>query len=182
MIESIILFGPPGSGKGTQANLLKQYYLTKGLNYETISSGDLIKKYGDDPECQKSKQDGSIISDVGIFRLFDNYVGDLKNYDGLIIDGIPRVKTQTPMLLQRTTPKAIFYLNVTENQKQHLHKRLLNRGRDYDLTHNQREERITEFEILTLPALYLFHQNRVNEISAIGEPLKIHEEIKSFLQ
>lgn len=181
MIESILLFGPPASGKGTQANLLKDYYLKKGLNYETISSGDLIRKYGDDFECKKSKQDGSIISDTGIFRLFDNYTKELKNYDGLIVDGIPRVETQTPMLLLRTNPKVIIYLTVQENQMWHLHDRLFKRGRDYDKTLELRQNRIQEFFEKTLPSLYYFDKNKIKQVNAIGDPIKIHNEIISFL-
>lgn len=93
----IILIGPPGSGKGTQAALLAEK-----LNYMQICTGDLLrflleKKSGTKEELQEVKKikQGSLVSDWLIYRLvFKKIEKELKKDCGVILDGAIRTPAQ----------------------------------------------------------------------------------------
>ena len=95
---NIILFGPPGAGKGTQAdNIVKNFNLYK------ISTGDLLreemKKNTDLGKKIKTKIDlGSLVSDDIINNLIVKILSSKKNIDGLIFDGYPRNLNQAKSL------------------------------------------------------------------------------------
>ena len=87
---NIILFGPPGAGKGTQATKI-----VKKFNLHKVSTGDLlreeIKNYTDLGNKIKSMMDaGSLISDNIINDLITKVISNKKFYNRLIFDGYPR--------------------------------------------------------------------------------------------
>ena len=87
---NIILFGPPGAGKGTQADKL-----IKSFNLYKVSTGDLlrekIKNNTDLSNKIKSTVDkGLLVSDNIINDLILNFLSDKKFYNRLIFDGYPR--------------------------------------------------------------------------------------------
>ena len=93
MKKIIILIGPPGSGKGTQAKLIAQKY-----NYGHISTGDLLralqKNESADAEGKKALEDmkeGKLVADWLIYELaFEAIEENLKNKNGVILDGAIR--------------------------------------------------------------------------------------------
>ena len=97
---NIILFGPPGAGKGTQAK-----YLVKKLNAFQISTGEILRE-----EIKKNTEigkkilynmnDGKFVSDEIVNNLIKDIVFDIKNKDRLIFDGYPRSLTQAKNLNQ----------------------------------------------------------------------------------
>ena len=95
---NIILFGPPGSGKGTQAD-----NIVKNFNSYKISTGDLLrvemKKNTDLGKEIKTKIDrGSLVSDDIINNLIVKILSNMKNINGLIFDGYPRNWNQAKSL------------------------------------------------------------------------------------
>ena len=116
---NIILFGPPGAGKGTQAKLL-----VNKLNSFQISTGDMLRE-----EIQKNTEigqkiindmnEGKFVSDEIVNKLIEIVVFDLKKKNKLIFDGYPRSLSQAKnldLLLDKTTQKIdfIFFLNVNK--------------------------------------------------------------------
>ena len=126
---NIILFGPPGSGKGTQAdNIVKNFNLYK------ISTGDLlreeIKKNTDLGKKIKTKIDqGLLVSDDIINNLIVKILSSKRNINGLIFDGYPRNLNQAKnldLLIKKYNQKisCALILNV---DKETIIKRVLGR-------------------------------------------------------
>ena len=117
---NLILFGPPGAGKGTQAK-----YLVKRLNGFQISTGDILRdEIEKDSEIGKkiidNMNDGKFVNDEIVNNLIKNIVFDSKKKDKLIFDGYPRSLSQAKnldLLLNNSNQKIdfIFFLNVDKN-------------------------------------------------------------------
>ena len=116
---NLILIGPPGAGKGTQAK-----YLVKKLNNFQVSTGDMLRE-----EIQKDSEigkkilndmnDGKFVSDQIVNTLIENVLLDPKKKGRLIFDGYPRSLTQAENLEQlliktNQTIDFIFFLNVNK--------------------------------------------------------------------
>ena len=117
---NIILFGPPGAGKGTQGdNLVKDYNLLK------ISTGDLLRKEISKKSSlgEKIKQiidEGRFVSDEIINNLVETILSNKAYFNRLIFDGYPRTLSQAKtleslMIKYRQKISGIFSLNVDEN-------------------------------------------------------------------
>ena len=116
---NIILFGPPGAGKGTQSK-----YLVKKLNGFQISTGDMLREeIAKNTEIgQKITQDmndGIFISDDIVNNLIKKVVFDNKKKGKLIFDGYPRSLSQAKNLdelIENSKQKIdlIFFLNVNK--------------------------------------------------------------------
>ena len=105
---NILLFGPPGAGKGTQsANLTKKY----GIHH--ISTGDLFRKYLKENSSwsQKAKKyinAGQYVPDDIVLELFHKVFDHLDLSKGFVLDGFPRTITQANGLSQLLEKKHIF--------------------------------------------------------------------------
>ena len=114
---NIILFGPPGAGKGTQSK-----YLVNKLNAFQISTGDLlreeIKKNSDIGKAiTNDMKNGKFISDDIVNKLIENLISDPQRKNKLIFDGYPRSLSQAKnldSLLENSNQKIdlILFLNV----------------------------------------------------------------------
>jgi len=117
---NLILFGPPGAGKGTQAR-----YLVKKLNNFQISTGDMLRD-----EIQKNSEigkkiikdmnDGKFVNDEIVNTLIKNVIFDPQKNNRLIFDGYPRSLSQAKnleQLLIKSNQKIdfIFFLNVNKD-------------------------------------------------------------------
>ena len=117
---NIILFGPPGAGKGTQAKNLE-----KKLNNYQVSTGDMLRN-----EIKKESMigkkiinlmnDGKFVDDEIVNNLMRNVIFDPKKKNKLIFDGYPRTLKQAQnldLLLTESNQKIsfIFFLNVNKN-------------------------------------------------------------------
>lgn len=117
---NIILFGPPGAGKGTQSQ-----YLVESCNYTQISTGDLlrdeIKKNTELGKEILSKVDvGDFVNDEIVNSLIDEIVSKKKYHNKLIFDGYPRNIFQAKnldniMSKNNQSIGAIIYLDVTRD-------------------------------------------------------------------
>ena len=117
---NLILFGPPGAGKGTQSK-----YLVKKLNNYQISTGDMLREEIKNnseigKKIIKDMDDGKFVSDEIVNNLIKNALSDPKMKNKLIFDGYPRSLSQAKnldSLLDRTNQKIdfIFFLNVNKD-------------------------------------------------------------------
>lgn len=95
---NLILFGPPGGGKGTQADLLTSKY-----NLNKISTGDLLreeilKKTNLGKKIKETVDKGKLISDNLINKLIENVLKEKINSNQIIFDGYPRTLNQANTL------------------------------------------------------------------------------------
>jgi adenylate kinase len=117
---NIILFGPPGAGKGTQSK-----YLVKKIDGFQISTGDMLRE-----EIKKKSEigkmitsdmsDGKFVSDEIVNELIKKVIFDPQKKNKLIFDGYPRSLNQAKnlsLLLEKSNQniKFIFFLNVNKD-------------------------------------------------------------------
>ena len=117
---NIILFGPPGAGKGTQS----KYLVDKLKNFQ-VSTGDIlreeIKKNSDiGQQITNNMNEGKFVSDEIVNELIEKIIFDPQKKDKLIFDGYPRSLNQAKhldLLLDKSDQKIehIFFLNVNKN-------------------------------------------------------------------
>ena len=117
---NIILFGPPGAGKGTQAR-----YLVKQLNSFQISTGDMLRdEIQNDTEIGKKiindMNDGKFVNDEIVNKLIKKAIFDPQKKNKLIFDGYPRSLNQAKnldLLLDNSNQKIdhIIFLNVNKD-------------------------------------------------------------------
>jgi adenylate kinase len=173
---NLILFGKPGSGKGTQAEYVKQKY-----DLVHISTGDVfrfnISKNTELGELAKSYMDkGDLVPDKVTIKMLEAEVEKFPNANGFIFDGFPRTSTQAQILDDFLNSKNMsismtIALEVDENL---LIDRLINRGKDSGRTDDQDKSKIQnrfdEYNKKTAPLIdYYKSQNKFFEIDGIGE-------------
>ena len=138
---NIILFGPPGAGKGTQSK-----YLVNKLNAFQISTGDLLReeiKNNSDigKAITNDMNNGKFISDDIVNKLIENLISDPQKKNKLIFDGYPRSLSQAKnleVLLKNSNQSIdlILFLNVDkEIILKRLEKRKIIENRSDDETH-----------------------------------------------
>ena len=117
---NIVLFGPPGAGKGTQAK-----YLVKKLKNFQISTGDILREEIKNNSNIGKKiidvmNDGRFVSDDIVNQLLEKHVFDSKKKNKFIFDGYPRSLNQAKnlqLILDSSNQKIdyIFFLNVNKD-------------------------------------------------------------------
>jgi adenylate kinase len=172
---NIVLFGPPGAGKGTQSNFLIERY---GLVH--LSTGDLLRaeiKAGSELGMQaKELMDaGQLVPDEVVIGMIRNKMEAHHDARGFIFDGFPRTKAQAEaldtMLADKSEPITVMLaLQVPEEE---LIKRLLGRGATSGRSDDQDEavirNRIREYEQKTAPLKdYYTAQGKFKAIDGVG--------------
>ncbi len=117
---NLILFGPPGAGKGTQAK-----FLVEKLNSFQVSTGDMLREeIKKDTEIGKkiinNMNDGKFVQDEIVNKLLEKIIFDSNKKNKLIFDGYPRTINQAKnleILLNKSNQKIdyIFFLNVKKD-------------------------------------------------------------------
>jgi adenylate kinase len=119
MTQAVILFGSPGSGKGTQANLLKNC-----LRVPHISTGEMLReriRNGTSlgARVAATMQSGSLVRDEVVNQLVEERLAEPDAQAGFILDGYPRTQAQaehlTGWLDQRGIPEVVIHLIVDYN-------------------------------------------------------------------
>ncbi len=117
---NLILIGPPGCGKGTQAQIISDKY-----NYLKVSTGDMLREeIKKDTEIGKkiitNMNDGKFVEDEIVNKLLEKIIFDSNKINNLIFDGYPRTinqATNLENLLNKSNQKIdfIFFLNIDKS-------------------------------------------------------------------
>lgn len=181
---NIVLFGPPGAGKGTQSEkLIERYNLTH------ISTGDLFRIHIKEgtvlgKKAQKYMDEGNLVPDEVVIGMVDEKIKETASSQGFLFDGFPRTVAQASaldnLLFFKDNPiDTMVSLKVDEDE---LKKRLLNRGLTSGRPDDQNQEkianRITVYNKETSPvADYYRQQDKYNEVYGVGSIDDIFESI-----
>jgi len=185
---NLILFGPPGAGKGTQAK-----YLIKKLNAFQISTGDMLRdEIKKDTEIGKkiihNMNDGKFVNDEIVNKLIENAVFDPQKKNRLVFDGYPRSIDQAKNLdlfLNKSNQKIdfIFFLNV---DKETIIKRIEKRKDIEKRADDDRDTIIRRYDTYmktTKPVLDFYSKNsNFHDIDGSLEIEEITRKIEDFIK
>ena len=182
---NIVLFGPPGSGKGTQAQNLIQKF-----NLKQISTGDLfrhnIKNETELGKLAKSYMDkGELVPDQVTIDMLIDELKKPTDAQGFIFDGFPRTAFQTEALediVKNVLNDQIDICISLVVEDEILVKRLLERGktsgRSDDADENIIRNRIKEYYTKTAEVAELYKkQGKYVEVNGVGEIAEIAEKL-----
>ncbi len=182
---NIVLFGPPGSGKGTQAeNLIEKF------NLKQISTGDLFR-YNMKNETELGKlakfyiDKGELVPDEVTTDMLREEVQKPTESAGFIFDGYPRTANQTEALEKIVREVLNSEISVCLSlvvEDETLVKRLIKRGATSGRIDDSNEEiirnRIREYYSKTAEVAELYkHQGKYVEINGVGEIQEISEKL-----
>lgn len=161
---NLILFGPPGSGKGTQSQLIIQKY---GLIH--ISTGELLRNEiaagtSLGKEAENFIHQGQLVPDEVVIGMIRKILDEHPDAEGFIFDGFPRTVAQAKALdellnKKNTSITMVLSLEVSEEELVH---RLLERGKTSGRKDDANEEvirtRITEYHDKTAPVAHHYEK------------------------
>ena len=185
---NLILFGPPGAGKGTQAK-----YLVNRLNAFQISTGDMLRnEIKKDSEIGKkiidNMNEGKFVNDEIVNKLIENVLFDPKKKGKLIFDGYPRSLSQArnlELLLDASNQKIdlIIFLNVNKDTiiKRIEKRKIIEKRSDDDLSIIL--NRYDTYMETTKPVLNFYSKNpNFHEIDGSLKIEEITSKIDAFLE
>ena len=187
-LTNIVLFGPPGAGKGTQANFLKEKY-----NLVHISTGDVFRYHIKNETAlgmlAKSFMDkGDLVPDKVTIDMLNAEVEKNADAKGFLFDGFPRTNAQAEALdhLMETKDSQINAMIALEVDDEILVKRLLERGKTSgrldDADENIIRNRITEYYTKTaILKDYFSAQNKYFGVDGVGTVEEITQRISDVI-
>jgi len=173
---NLILFGPPGSGKGTQSEKLIAQY-----GFKHLSTGDLLRseisnqtKLG--MEAKSFMDKGQLVPDAVVIGMVDAAISANKGVNGFLFDGFPRTKAQAIALdnlldSHATAINVVLALDVPEEE---LIARMINRaktsGRTDDADESVQKKRISVYKNETLAVAEHYSAfDKVVTLNGLGE-------------
>jgi adenylate kinase len=173
---NLVLFGPPGAGKGTQSqNLIDHYQLIH------LSTGDLLRSEITQGtalgiEAKKLMDQGILVPDEVVIGMISNKLDSNKDAKGFIFDGFPRTVAQAEALdnLLASKHSAITGMIALEVADDELERRLLLRGKESGRPDDANPEvirkRIVEYNTKTAPVANFYKtQNKFYSIPGVGQ-------------
>jgi len=184
---NMILFGPPGAGKGTQSQMLMEKY-----NLTYISTGDVLRKElkAGTPLGLKAKEiieSGGLVDDEIIVQIIGNALKAENGNDGFLFDGFPRTYVQAYILdglLTRlqTSLTRIFTLEISDDE---CTRRMLQRAKEQGRSDDNEvviKKRLQEYYDKTLPLLEFYASSGlVTKIDGTGTTTQVFDRLNAYI-
>ena len=177
----MLLFGPPGAGKGTQGKILGQI---PGVRH--MATGEMFRSL--DPESELGQRvrgyssRGELVPDDVTLELWQDYMAKLIERGGytpekdlLVLDGIPRSPAQAAMLDDLVEVLAVVHLHPPdlEAMVQRMKQRALKEGRQDDADENVIRRRFQVYADQTAQVLRHYSNGLVKDVAADGTPIEV---------
>lgn len=184
---NIVLFGPPGAGKGTQSEYIIEKYQLVHLSTGDILRGEVNAGTELGNQAKSIMDAGKLVSDEIVIGMISNKIDANPQAKGFIFDGFPRTIPQAQaldsMLAEKGTGISCMISLVVEEEE--LVKRLVKRGESSGRADDNEEtarKRYTEYMNKTLPvASFYKEQGKLHEINGIGDISDIFGRIQTVL-
>lgn len=186
---SILLFGGPGAGKGTQGAVIGQM-----PNLVHLAMGDIFRAIDEKSplgeECQSYSTKGHLVPDELTIRVFKQHVGDLVeqgkidlSYHTLILDGIPRTTAQVDLLDDVIHVLRLIHLVVDDRDAlvARLRGRATKANRADDSDDDVIRKRIEIYERETHPVLEKYPKKLIAKVNADQPPLAVLRDVADCL-
>jgi adenylate kinase len=187
-MRNIVLFGPPGAGKGTQSQKLIEKY-----GFVHLSTGDLLRaeiaagtKLG--LEAKELMDKGILVPDEVVIGMIANRIKANPDAKGFIFDGFPRTVAQADALdrMMNENSMKINGMIALVVDEEELTKRLLLRGQTSGRADDQNEalirQRVQEYNNKTAPvADYYEKQGKYHAVNGIGEIEEIFAQLSNII-
>jgi adenylate kinase len=183
-----LIFGPPGSGKGTQAARVEAEFKLSHLSTGDILRAEVARGTEIGQEAERIMRAGDLVPDDLIIRIVQNILRDPEVSSGVLLDGFPRTLEQARALDEMLANEGhradiVIALDVPEGV---LVERLLHRAAVEGRTDDTREainERMHEYKTLTAAVLDHYRKSgvRIDEIDGVGEVDEVFERIRKAL-
>ena len=172
---NLVLFGPPGAGKGTQSQKLIEKYGLIHLSTGDLLRGEIAQGTALGLEARKLMDAGVLVPDAVVIGMISNKLDANKGAKGFIFDGFPRTVAQAEALDELLQSKGeqisgMIALEVNDDELEH---RLLLRGKDSGRPDDANPEiirkRIKEYNDKTAPVAGFYKkQDKLTSINGIG--------------
>jgi len=172
---NIVLFGPPGAGKGTQSQLLIDQYHLIHLSTGDILRGEIAQGTELGLKAKSIMDRGDLVPDEVVIGMIRSILEKNLNAKGFIFDGFPRTTAQAESLDEmldelNTSISTMLSLDVDDDE---LTKRLLERGKSSGRADDANESiirnRIQEYNNKTAPLKEFYtQQNKLQSIEGVG--------------
>lgn len=182
-MKNLVLFGPPGAGKGTQSEKLIQKY-----GFVHISTGDLFRWHtkNDTPLGKRVKEimnSGALVPDEITIAMLKEELDKNPNAKGFLFDGFPRTVPQAEALDQfmKDNGSAIHYVVALKVTEEEVRTRIAKRRTTENRVDDEEEKltkRIAEYFTKTIHVLPFYEkQNRLNTVEGFGAVETIFNDI-----
>ena len=179
--RTVLLFGAPGSGKGTQGKIIGNipgfFHFACGDAFRNLRIEDPIGRV-----FIEHSSKGDLVPDEATIALWAKNIkastadGEFDPVrDTLVLDGIPRNVSQAKMLADTLDVKAVFFLSCADSAKmiERLQRRALRENRLDDANLEVIKKRLETYEHETMPVLEFYGPEIVHTIDATAQPLKV---------
>ncbi len=184
---NLVLFGPPGAGKGTQSDKLISKY-----GFVHISTGDLFRLHtkNDTPLGKQVKEimnSGALVPDEITIAMLREELGRNPNAKGFLFDGFPRTVAQAEALdkFMEVSGTAIHFVIALDVNEKELRNRIAKRRSIENRADDEEEKlnkRVTEYFSKTVHVLPFYEKNgRLNTVSGVGNIEDIFNSIRTIL-
>ncbi len=186
---NIILFGPPGAGKGTQSELLAEKFGCIHLSTGDVCREEIKQGTPEGLEAKRLIDGGNFFPDELAYKIVQKFLDKHHDAKGIVFDGMPRNTNQIPVfaeMLAKQQGKVDLAIELVAD-KEELIQRLLKRGetsgRPDDSERSIIEKRLKIYEEVTAPiAAHYKSQGVFYQIDAMGTPAQVLERLAALIR